>query len=235
MRPATDRGTRVTPLHGYGGLAVLGGHVFLAPYGLQDPTSLVAAVLQAVFFLLLILILVGVGTHRVYFVAAVVLIMGATLIRFTADSDALGVQAVADLALVVCGGIVLWTSMRRVLQARTATATLISASVGLYLLAGITCAIAFHAVELIVPGSFTTPTGGEASAADLYYFSFVTLSTLGYGDISPASPFARSLAVLLAVFGQVFLVMLLGRLVSLHLASQARERSSAGSAGGAGS
>ncbi|MEO1585304.1 MAG: potassium channel family protein, partial [Planctomycetota bacterium] len=56
------------------------------------------------------------------------------------------------------------------------------------------------------------------NAGELSYFSFVTLTTLGYGDVSPATPIARSLATLEAVFGQVFLVVLLGRLVSLHIA-----------------
>ena len=81
MTRAADDGSEVTRLRGYGGLAVLIAHVFLAPYGLQDPTSPLAVALQAVFFCLLIFILIGTHTHRFLFVAAVVLILGATLIR----------------------------------------------------------------------------------------------------------------------------------------------------------
>ena len=49
------------------------------------------------------------------------------------------------------------------------------------------------------------------------HFSFVTLTTLGYGDITPVSHLARTLAWLEAAFGQIYLVVLVARLVSLHL------------------
>jgi len=195
--------------------------VLLAPYGLSDPTSLLAAFTQAVFFTVLVLVLVGVAGHSAHLLACITLIAGATLVRLAVPAESSSVQALADIALVVCGLVAMWMSVARILNVQQVTAKLITASVGLYLLAGITWAIAFHAIEMITPGSFGIP-GVEqrATAADLYYFSFVTLTTLGYGDISPATPFARSLAVLEATFGQVFLVALLGRLVSLQLAAQ---------------
>ncbi len=50
------------------------------------------------------------------------------------------------------------------------------------------------------------------------YFSFETLTTLGYGDIVPRSPAARMLATIEAVMGQIYLTVLIARLVGLHIA-----------------
>ena len=59
----------------------------------------------------------------------------------------------------------------------------------------------------------------------LRYFSFTTLTTVGYGDIVPHSPAARTMAILEAVMGQFYLVALVGRLVGLHIVHGSVERS----------
>ncbi len=61
---------------------------------------------------------------------------------------------------------------------------------------------------------------GEFS--DLIYFSFVTITTLGYGDITPVSRMAKNLALLEAVWGQTYLAVLVARLVGLHLSGSGR-------------
>ena len=56
----------------------------------------------------------------------------------------------------------------------------------------------------------------------LLYYSLVTLTTLGYGDITPLTPFSRTLASMQAVFGQVYLAVLVARLVGMHIAHTSR-------------
>jgi hypothetical protein len=56
--------------------------------------------------------------------------------------------------------------------------------------------------------------------AELLYFSFSTLTTNGYGDIVPVNPIARALANAEAITGQMYVVLLIGRLLSLHLAEE---------------
>jgi len=56
----------------------------------------------------------------------------------------------------------------------------------------------------------------------LLYFSFVTQTTMGYGDITPATPLARSLATLQAIAGQLYLTVLVARLVALQIVHQGR-------------
>lgn len=79
----------------------------------------------------------------------------------------------------------------------------------------------YRLMEVLAPGSFSNlPHSGSeyGSGAALIYFSFSTLTTLGYGDITPVHPLARSLANLEGVIGQLYPATLLARLVSLEIA-----------------
>ena len=90
----------------------------------------------------------------------------------------------------------------------------------LYLNIGLLFAALFCFVALIVPNAFTglQPLRDNlAIAANLIYFSFVTLTSVGYGDIVPLHPYARSLANLEAIIGQLYPATLLARLVTLQL------------------
>jgi len=119
------------------------------------------------------------------------------------------------------------------------TSNTICAAICVYLLLGVLGALVFSAVDILRPGSFTaieeSPPlqekqisvirfGGEQSA-DSLYFSFVTLTTLGYGDITPISPIAKMLVVLEAVIGQLFLAVLIARLIGLHILHSATRNS----------
>jgi Ion channel len=95
-----------------------------------------------------------------------------------------------------------------------------------YLLIGMAWSSAFALVEQIRPGSFrfiTQPSNIDQLTANLIYFSFATLTTVGFGDIVPVLPFARSLAIAEAIVGQLFPAILIGALVAM--AMQARPKS----------
>jgi hypothetical protein len=89
-----------------------------------------------------------------------------------------------------------------------------------YLLVGMAWASAFGLVEQIHPGSFhfvTAPTNLDELTSKLIYFSFATLSTVGFGDVLPVFPFARSLAIAEAIVGQLFPAILIGALVAMAM------------------
>ena len=92
-----------------------------------------------------------------------------------------------------------------------------------YLLMGVCWGVLFYYLEVIFPGSFNAPLlgSGEQSIQDFLYFSFVTLTTLGYGDMFPLGPVAQTLSYLEAVSGTIYLAILVGALVG---AFYARER-----------
>jgi hypothetical protein len=109
-------------------------------------------------------------------------------------------------------------TVRYALRPGVVDAERIFAALDAYLLAGLVLGVCYLAVEQMWPGSFGPATGGEFDLDRAVYFSFVTIATLGYGDIVPVSEPARGLAVLEAVGGQMYLAVLVARLVSLYSA-----------------
>ena len=70
------------------------------------------------------------------------------------------------------------------------------------------------------PEAFSGNPGGRVGLAGWVYFSFVTLTTVGYGDIMPVATGARSLAILEALSGQLYPAVIIARLVSLQDSSK---------------
>lgn len=115
-----------------------------------------------------------------------------------------------------------------VLYDREVTLDTIVGAVCLYLLAGLVWTYLYSTVLLLDTSAFRMQTVTEATGASpfgnvgfqaLVYLSFVTMTTLGYGDITPVSNPARTACFLQAVFGQFFLAVLVARLVALYIAA----------------
>jgi len=96
-------------------------------------------------------------------------------------------------------------------------------AVCVYLLVGVAWVQLYILAEVIAPGSFVglELTHSHQPSIGLVYFSFVTLTTLGYGDISPVSSVAQMFAWSEAVFGQLYLTVLVAALVGMHVSSRA--------------
>ncbi len=104
--------------------------------------------------------------------------------------------------------------LRRILGHQTITSRTLSGAVSAFLLVGLAFACFAEAIVLRDPTAYATANGGTGFDA-MVYFSFVTQATLGYGDIVPVSDVARSFATMQAVAGQIYLVTIVARLVSL--------------------
>ena len=113
------------------------------------------------------------------------------------------------------------------IQSEQVSADTIYGGISVYLLLALTWSTLYTAAEYVAPGSIMV---GGVALSDAYpntsrlwdgpetiYFSFVTMTTLGYGDMVPVSPVARMCAVLQAVLGQLYLAVLVARLVGLHI------------------
>ena len=92
----------------------------------------------------------------------------------------------------------------------------IQGAIAVYLLFGVFYAHAYHIAATLVPGSFAGATE-LTSGSGWAYYSFVTLTTVGYGDITPVSQVARSLSVAEALSGQLYLAVLIARLVAMEI------------------
>ena len=116
-------------------------------------------------------------------------------------------------------------TFRYALSTQQVSTSHLLAALNAYLLVGVFLGAIWVALEQGMPGSLLT--GGnrvpDFGLPDGIYFSFVTLATLGYGDITPVTPIARGLAVFDAVFGQLYLAVLVARLVSQRIAGQPGE------------
>jgi len=105
-------------------------------------------------------------------------------------------------------------ALRFAMDATKVDAEHLYAALSAYLLAGTCFGLLYWVLEQIQSGAFTA--SGQFSQASAIYFSFVTLATLGYGDIAPRADIARGLAIVEGVGGQLFLAVLVARLVSLY-------------------
>jgi len=114
--------------------------------------------------------------------------------------------------------------LRYILRAPVVTFTVLCAAISTYLMMGLLWAMAYLLVGTLRPGSFAFTTApvaaGSLTGFESFYFSFVTLSTVGYGDIVPVSRPARMLAAMEATTGTLYVAMLIARLVSMHAASR---------------
>ncbi|TDI46195.1 MAG: two pore domain potassium channel family protein [Acidobacteria bacterium] len=140
------------------------------------------------------------------------------------DAVLIGAHAATSLFLLLTLGGVL----DRVIREGRVTSHHIQGAVAVYLMLGLVWGFTYSVIELRHPGSFTLPDAtrstdgpedtGDKNTRELIYFSFVTLTTLGYGDVSPVNSGARALAILEALVGQLYLVILIARLVSRRVA-----------------
>ena len=105
---------------------------------------------------------------------------------------------------------------RFAMRAGRVDANHVFAALDTYLLVGLIFGVGYSLLDGVWPDSFAAPLESDLDLAGGVYFSFVTLATLGYGDVVPISNIARGIAILEAVAGQLYLAVLVARLVSLY-------------------
>ncbi len=107
--------------------------------------------------------------------------------------------------------------LAQVFRSGPVTSYRVQGAIAVYLLFGVGWAHAYHLTNLLHPGSFNSTTGGMSSVLDYAYYSYITLSTVGYGDITPVRPIARMLSTGEALTGQLYLAVLIARLVAMEV------------------
>jgi voltage-gated potassium channel Kch len=141
---------------------------------------------------------------------------------FIIDNDALWVLSTALRVAFI--GFVTFALVKRVGTEQSVTTDTIIGAMNGFLLLALLWALVFTTLEIIQPGSFSIHASpdlppdalADSYFPDFFYFSLVTLTTLGYGDINPLSDLARTLSAYEAVAGQLYIGVLIARLISIH-------------------
>jgi hypothetical protein len=126
--------------------------------------------------------------------------------------DSVPVNAGFALALIGIAGLAAAAGVLRfIVKSNAVNSETIYAALSTYLLGGIFFGQIYWSIELLYPGSLTGP--DPVSEAVAIYYSFVTLATLGYGDFLPRSDIMRGIATFEVIGGQLYLVVMVARLV----------------------
>jgi len=171
--------------------------------------------------LVMVVAVVAVGGQRKFLIIALVLLVpalaGKWLNHFRPD---LLHPAVFLVASVFFFGLVISRLLVFIVCAARVDANVLCAGVAGFLLLGLLWVPAYAAVARLNPHAFNLPAAPDAPATldgfSAFYFSFITLCTVGYGDIAPVSKVARMLAMMEAIAGLFYMAVLISRLVSIY-------------------
>jgi hypothetical protein len=200
-------------------VALLVAFPFLGEFVAQRPMILVAPVV-GVFVAGVVVVNAGRWYVRIAILLGVIQAVPFIVTVFAQEAGAVySISVVTFLAVAVI--LILFSTycvLSYVLRARTITTDQIYAGICMYLMLGFAFGAIYHLSNALSPAGFAL--GGtpvvQGQRLDLMYFSFITLATLGYGDITPISNSARSLAQLEAVAGTLYIAIFMARLVSRH-------------------
>jgi len=117
--------------------------------------------------------------------------------------------------------------LRQVAASKLVTAKVLMQSVSGYLILGLLFSMAVSRLEFLQPGAFSCPADEngsfQAKFYDQLYFSFITMGTVGYGDLLPKTPFAKSLSTLIGVSGQLYVAIIISMLIGKFSSVQSNQ------------
>jgi hypothetical protein len=173
-----------------------------------------------------VLLLVGIwslrGSGRFFAIGMVFVVAGITLSILAANLDVEILRYGAILSISGFLVVAISYTLRQVVFGTEMNTNRLVGAICVFLLLGLIWSYAYSLLDLVAPNSFTgsgTEAGGMSDSGWLY-FSFVTLTTLGYGDITPVSATARTLAFMQAVAGQFYIAVLVAGLVSGYISER---------------
>jgi len=201
---------------------------------LQFSSGLIFRFINNMIFILLLLVGLLTMTKRKEFQAVFTMFVVLAVVTRVARRffGIPGIEILDEILTLLCGigflVIVLW----QVFREGPVTAHRIQGAIAGYLLISVIFAVAYSLVEFLQQGSFQmahvqdqVQTAGGMNRS-FYYFSVITLTTTGYGDITAVSYFARSLVMMEVLIGQLYPAILIARLVSLHVETKRQGKQS---------
>lgn len=160
------------------------------------------------------------GGGRLFPVGMLFVVAGVVFSLVSARSNFIAFQYLSLVALIGFLVVAIAHTFRQIAFGTDMNFNRVMGAICVYLLLGVIWALSYSVLELAVPGSFA---GFETHVdrgwdSEWLYFSFVTMTTLGYGDLLPISATARAMAYMQAVFGQFYIAILVAGLVGAYIA-----------------
>jgi voltage-gated potassium channel len=146
---------------------------------------------------------------------------GGVILVSVADLNVQHLPGLVGAMVVLFAGLVVWRAYTAVMRPQRSVGDRIVGAICVYVLIGLAWAKIYETLDDIAPGSFRFPADTAWATPSLLrygYFSFVTLATLGYGDVTPVTAMAGTLAWMEAISGQLYLAITISRLVALSMA-----------------
>jgi hypothetical protein len=137
-----------------------------------------------------------------------------------------------SLFQMIFDGYIVFVLLRHIMRSRTVTADLIYGAISVYILLGVFFSAFYVFLDSITPHAIFEYVGGTADTGDIseakvFYYSFVTLTTLGFGDIRPITLAARMFTIIEAMTGVLYSAALIGRMIGLYVAQSGRAEAAA--------
>jgi hypothetical protein len=193
-------------------------------------TLRIAEFIESVLFTIVLLSgILAIAQRKHVLIVALLLAVPTVLVRWLHEYQP---SVVPPEIFLVCGILfvlfVIVNLLRFVLTAPVVNMEVLCASISAYLLLSLAWALGYWLVAELVPGafSFNAVSGGDTSIKGFngLYFSIITLTTLGYGDITPVAKVARMLAAMESMTGLLYVAVLIARLVAIHSLPKPYER-----------
>jgi len=164
------------------------------------------------------------GGGRHFTVGIAFVIVGVVLNVLAVSMPAQFLQQASILALIGFMVVAITFTMKQIAFSNEINTNRIIGAICVYLLLGVIWAMAYTIIEMVSPGSFAgfSPIDDLGWDSEWLYFSFVTMTTLGYGDILPVSATARGFAYMQAIVGQFYIAVLVAGLVSAYVSKRNR-------------
>ncbi len=157
------------------------------------------------------------GQRKLFLLAALVASVTLVVRWLALWNETRKLQLWSDSWTLLAIVIIAFVLLTQVFRAGPVTHLRIQGAIAVYLLFGVGWAHAYHIAATLQPGSFNYSAGELSTVGDWAYYSFVTLTTVGYGDITPVRQVARNLAIGEALAGQLYLAVMIARLVAMEV------------------
>jgi voltage-gated potassium channel len=124
---------------------------------------------------------------------------------------------------ILFSGYGVWVMLAAIVRSRRVTGDVLAGALAAYIMAGLAFAVLYGVIGRQTPDAFQTIRALPASFPDLVYFSFVTLLTIGFGDVAPVAPLARAFVLFEGIFSVVFTTIVMASLMAGYLQQRERE------------